>query len=91
MGCIYFETVLNDDFGTISNSTGLKYIKAEYKLSKKEIKNINEERDLEVGFNKFKIENHILSIVSKINKMIGWMVRNLFQWSQKLFQIYIKT
>ena len=54
-----------------------KNIKAEYKLSNKEIKKLNEECNQEVGFdNTFKADNYIVSIVSKTNGMIGWMVRN---------------
>ena len=40
-----------------------KNIKMEYKLSNKEIKKINEESDLRVGFDDaFKTDNNILSI-----------------------------
>ena len=52
-------------------------IKVEYKLSTREIQKINEECDLGVNFDEtFKTDNHILSIVSRANGMIGRMGRN---------------
>ena len=46
-------------------------IKVEYKLSFKKIKKVNEECDQGVGFDDtFKADIHILSIVSRIKRMI---------------------
>ena len=48
----------------------------EYEFSYEEIKKLNEECDLGVGFDDtFKADNHILYILSRANGMIGWMVR----------------
>ena len=39
------------------------------------MKRVNEKCDVEVDFDDaFKADSHILSIVSKVNRMIGWMV-----------------
>ena len=52
--------------------------KVEYYLSNKEIQKVNEECDLElIVDDTFETDNYILSIVSRANKMIGWVVRNL--------------
>ena len=58
--------------------TRLKNIKVEYILSKREIKKVNEKCNLGFGFDTFKADNHILSILSRANGMIGWMVKKNF-------------
>ena len=46
-------------------------------MNSKEIKNVNEVCNLGVDFDDtFKADNHILSLVSRANIMIDWMVRN---------------
>ena len=58
---------------------GSKNIQVENKLSNKEIKKVNEECNLRVGFDEtFKADNHILSIVLRPNGIIGCMVRNFY-------------
>ena len=54
--------------------TGSKNIKDKYKLNNREIKNTNERLVLMIHLN---LTTIFLSIVSRANKMIGWMVRNI--------------
>ena len=55
-------------------------MKVKYKSSNKEIRKVNLECNLDVGFDDtFKAENRILSIELRANGMIGWMVRILFR------------
>ena len=66
---------------------GSKNIKIEYELSNLEIKIVNEEFNLWVGFHDpFKAENHILSIVLRANKLIGLMVRHFISKGGKCFK-----
>ena len=52
-------------------------------------KNVNDICDIKVGFNDtFKADNRILSIVPRVNKMIGWMVRNFISREANVFEIY---
>ena len=70
---------------------GSKNIKVEYELSKREIKNVNEKCNLEIGFNDtLKAENHILFIKLRANRMIGWMARNLVLRKTNVLK-YIKS
>ena len=56
---------------------GAQNIEDEYKLNNKEINKVNKECNLGVAFvDTFKADNHILSIVLRVNGMIGWIVRN---------------
>ena len=65
---------------------GFQIIKVESEGSNREIKNVNDKYDLRVGFDDiFKADNHILSIVSRTNGMIDWMVRNFFFKGGKCF------
>lgn len=57
---------------------GRNNTKFKYKLNNKDLDEITEERDLGVVFNQsFDFSNHILSIISKANQKIGWVLRNI--------------
>ena len=59
---------------------------------KKEIKKVNVEYNLTVGFNDtFKSDNSILSIVPKANGMITWMVRNIISREANVILKIYKT
>ena len=55
------------------------------------MKKLNEECNLQIGFDDtFKADNHILAIVSRANRKIGWMVRNLIsREANGVFKIHI--
>ena len=50
---------------------------------------VDEECNVGVSFDDtFKADNHILSIVSRVNKMISWMVRNFISREANLLKIF---
>ena len=65
-----------------------KNIQVEYKSSNRETKKINKECNLGDGFDRFKSDNHILSVVSRTNGMIGWMVRNSISRDADVLKMY---
>ena len=71
---------------------GVSNTKYNYKLNNKELDKITEERDLGVIFDdSFKFNCHILSIVSKANQKIGWVMRNILSRSAYVITRVYKT
>ena len=72
--------------------TKSKNIKRRYKLRNMRIKKLNEEYNLVVGFDdSLKVENHIPSHVSNVNRIINEVVRNfiLNDANEAFLYIYI--
>ena len=68
---------------------GSQNMKVEYKWSNREIKKVNEECNLGIGFdNTFKADNYILLVVSRANGKIKWMVRNFISREANVLKIY---
>ena len=69
-----------------------KNIQVEYKLSNREIKKVNTKCDQGVGFDDtFKADNYIFSLVSRANRMIGWMIWNFISREANVISKIYKT